>query len=151
LCIHRPARSLPLLHTSPHTCTRHLNTHIPGATSSSSPIMCKLYYFYPKYISPPCAARRSLRGQQVKLHMSVVSHPTGTVSLSPYPPPGTPHGSLSSLLSESHVHSHLAQRRSSRIGQKVGFGNHDYSLSRMNTREREGESESERGTEVWER
>lgn len=68
--VHRPGHTvLPppvALHLCPpyvcSTCTRHLNTrarlHPPVAVSSSFPIMCKLYYFYPKYISPPCAAPR---------------------------------------------------------------------------------------------
>lgn len=74
----------PALHLRPQCAALHVHTSFEYAQHPRrrvsrpplSPIMCKLYYFYPKYISPPCAApRHGLRGQQVKLHMSIVSHP----------------------------------------------------------------------------
>lgn len=115
--VHRsilPPSILPTLHLhpTPSTCTRHLNTRIPGEISPSSPIMCKLYYFYPKYISPPCAAPRPLgsTGQIAHVHRK---SPPGTVSqctppLRPIASPRLPTFYVGlPFFSESHVYSLL--------------------------------------------
>ena len=53
------------------TCVRHLNT-----PPRFSPIMCKLYYFYPKYISPLAPRRRRSTGQTAHVHPRVTPRPS---------------------------------------------------------------------------
>lgn len=127
-CDHCPATPLPLFgngesssYGDPHVRASFEYAHIP-APATLSPIMCKLYYFYPKYISPlaPC---HGLRGQQVKLHMSTESHPRHARARHPSGPPP-----WASLFAESHVYSRFgsqdpAERRSGELTEVLGTGN----------------------------
>ena len=81
---HSPPLHPPHCIFAPYVCPTcahviWIRARIPGVVSSSSPIMCKLYYFYPKYISPPCVAPRASRstGQIAHVHRK---SPPGMVS-----------------------------------------------------------------------
>lgn len=121
---------------------------IPGGASSLSPIMCKLYYFYPKYSSLPPRTPRppGSTGQIAHVHRKSppVSQPRSPPWLPPQRPPYLPRGS--SLFSESHVYPHLASRgcdsgrfttRFARFERKVGdFVT--FAIFRARERRREG-------------
>lgn len=96
-----PAALAPRVASSLHTrsmCTRHLNTR--ASPAQSSPLLCvNCIIFTPNTVlSPERRARHGLRGQQVKLHMSIVSHPRARsashVSPPPLPPQRPPRGTL---------------------------------------------------------
>lgn len=125
------------------TCTRHLNTRaripLPLAVSSSFPIMCKLYYFYPKYISPPCAAPRppGSTGQIAHVHRKSPpghgQYPSGAAA----PLPST---WVFPSFQKSRIFALGVQRLvilyDLRIMQKVGVDEHDFVTAQFLKREK---------------
>lgn len=141
--VHRPGHTIlspPFaLHLCPPyvcpTCTHHLNTRARACISPSRSrppsLLCVNCIIFTPNTFRPHAPPHGLQGQQVKLHMSIVSHPPWH-GQSSYPSStlSLPSTWVFPFYRKSRIFALSAQRPvvlyDLRIMQKVGVGDHDF-------------------------